>query len=594
MVMRGSNTKVLATTKAARRRGVAMFLVIVALGVGVVLSGSMLTRQEPSPAIARNAADAASSEWSAHAAGEYAHALLETSVNWADVLDSGVMLGEFPIAGGTARVELRRLDGSPATGGERELVMVVTSTVGRMTTTVEKRVSRVVPQTVETTIDPHLNEFAIFATGSVDIDDGAVVGTWQRSPEAGTLVPIKLGIGFSGAANFQVRPNALLTNVGFYPDARSSLADLSKDKRFTEYNKLPLAVPAVVEVEPPSFASLGVGSASDRLIEGASQSATLAAGRHRALEVRNAVATLNAGATPAMYSFEQLKLTDRGVLRIVGDVTLLVSGPTSMANMAAIELASGATLRMYFKGDVTLDNSGIGVPAAVAADSARDPDLVTDYRHPDALQLIALRPNVNAAGGGLVRLSNNSVLLGSVHAPESELEMSGQSTLIGRATGRDVEIQSGSRFFACPELDPRTGYTQTSGPLYTTTKQVAPAVATVLAAVTATTTDAKRVAQDVRGALASGASKNNWSIDDDDLDDDGIDDAVDDVIGGVVEGVGGVVEGAVGGLLGGGKGGGKGGSPVVVVDSTTTGVGRVDGRAASRPRAIRVAEMESE
>lgn len=590
MVRRGMNTKVLATTKAARRRGVAMFLVIVALGVGVVLSGSMLTRQEPSPAIARNAADAASSEWSAHAAAEYAQALLETGVNWAGLVNSGEMLGDFPIAGGTARVELRRPDGTPATGGERELVMVVTSTVGRMTTTVEKRVSRVVPQTMEATIDPHLNEFAIFATGSVDIDDGAVLTTWSRSPEAGTLVPIKMGIGFSGAANFRVRPNARLTNVGFYPDSRSSLADLSKDKRFTEYNKLPLAVPAVVEIEPPSFASLGVGSSSDRQIEGASQSATLAAGRHRKLEVRNSVATLNAGATPAMFSFEQLKLTDRGVLRIVGDVTVMVSGPTSMANMAAIELASGATLRLYFKGDVTLDNSGIGVPAAVAADSSRDPDLVTDYRHPDALQLIALRPNANAAGGGRVRLSNNSVLLGSVHAPESALEIRGQSTVIGRATGRDVEIESGSRFFACPELDPRTGYTQTSGPLYTTTKQVAPAVATVLAAVTAATTDAKRVAQDVRGALASGASKNNWSIDDDDLDDDGVPDVVDDVIGGVVQGV----TGAVGGLLGGGKGGGKGNAPVVVVDSTTTGVGRVNGRAASRPLAIRVAEMESE
>jgi hypothetical protein len=493
------------------RRGVAMFLVIMALGVGVVLSGVMLTRQETTPLVARNALESSESAWSAHAAAEFAEAALQSSEDWVKAAEDLWMLENFQIAGGTVNLRLTNMSGGPPSATDRELRVTATATVGGMTTTVERRVSMVVPTPVEAVVDPHLNEFAIFAKDRLRIESGAVVKQWPLSPELGTLFSVKVGTGFSGASNMELFNGAKTEGVTLYRDANAgeTLDSFLDDDEIAGSETIPLKVPAVAEHLPSAFNTLLIANLLDRTLSVSGGFTTLPQGRHQKLTVRNnSRAILDGTASQATYAFTDVDIRDRGAISVRGKARMHVSGSFTVTNLGAIELLTpDAQLEIYVNNGMTIDNSAIGLDRATGQNAARDPDAVSTYRRPDAVRVIAVSTASGGSGSAAIALGGNSICLASIHAPQSTVKLSNGSTLIGRATASSMQAESGTRLYYDPALDSRTGYTELSGPLYEEDGTPTDAVAFALKGVT-TASDPIVVTNNVKSAIDT----TSWAV----------------------------------------------------------------------------------
>lgn len=493
------------------RRGVAMFLVIMALGVGVVLSGVMLTRQESTPMLAQNALEASESAWVASAAAELAEAMIQSQEDWLTATADQGLLEGFTIANGTVDVKVLNLKGAAPTGKDRELKLIITARVGAMTTTIERRVSMVMPTPAENIVDPHLREFAIFAKDRLRIESGAMVKEWDASPECGSLFPVKIGTGFSGASNMEFFSGAETVGVKLYRDATagSTLDSFDDDDEFEDVESLPLVIPALPENLPGTFGTLLVANPLNRTLSLSGGSVTLVPGRHQNLTVRNnSRAVLDGSATPATFAFADLVVSDRGSLAIRGSVRIHVSGNMLVSNRGSIELVGDdARLELYVNNGMTVADAGVGVERAVAMDTARDPDAITTYRSPDALRIIAVSPASGGSASPNISLSAMSIALASIHAPQANICVSDGATLIGRATASRMELRSGTRLYYDPALDARTGYTEMQGPLYDDDSTPLPAVVSALSAVTATS-DPVTVSASVRAAM----NTSNWMV----------------------------------------------------------------------------------
>lgn len=451
-------------------RGVAMLLVLVALSVGVVLAGVALTSRQPAMRIGENACDDAAARWGAHAAAGYAQAVLETSVDSVDFagMSAGGFIQSFQVDGGSAKVTLARLDGSVPQMGDREILMTAVATVGSMVATVQKRVSLANPVLMSVAADVRLGEFAVFAGSGVTIDDGAVVATSSMVSEPGSLTPVKIGTGFSGASALQVDDDADIQNVALYIDknASASMNALLTDSDFSEGFRLPYAIPLIREVSRPEVATLPFLSVGLPLLSGVTQS--LAGGNYGGLNMGNgAVVTLGQVGQTTVYKFSSIVVPNLCVLRFAGQVIVQVSGATSVQGLGAIEPASAdSRLEMYLGRNVTIDDAAVGLPRAVAQNGNRKWEDVGAHAVASQVYLSTL----NTASGGSASpawtIKGKSIVLASIHAPQSTLTIEGDSTLIGRATCGTFTLRSKSNVFYDPRLDSRAGFTEMDGPLY--------------------------------------------------------------------------------------------------------------------------------
>lgn len=556
------------------RRGIAMFLVIMALGVGVVLSGVMLTRQETTPLIAKNAMESAESAWSANAAAEFAEAALQSGKDWVAASGDMKLLESFPIAGGRVDVRVTNMSGGAPTSSDRELKMTATATVGGMTTTVERRVSMIVPKPVEVVVDPHLNEFAIFAKDRLRIEAGAVVKQWAMSPEHGSLFNVKIGTGFSGASNMELFNGARTEGVTLYRDANAgaTLDSFLDDDEIAGSETIPLKVPALSEKLPSAFGSLLIANLFDRTLSVSGGFTVLSQGRHQKLTVRNnSRAIFDGTAAQTTYAFTDVDIRDRGAISVRGKARMHVSGSFTITNLGAIELLTpDAQLEIYVNNGMTIDNSAVGLDRPTAQDASRDPDKVAIYRSPDAVRIMAVSPTSGGSASATIKVDKNSICLASIHAPQATVKLSQGATLIGRATASRMEADAGTRLYYDPMLDSRSGYTELSGPLYKPDRTPTDAVALALKNVVSTN-DPVVVTNNVKSAIDT----TSW--------------AVKSTVETVVEATGSLVEGVLGGLLGGGGSPSGGETPPVVTADPTA---RHDRRALTVPVANRARGME--
>lgn len=449
-----------------------MFLVLMALSVGVVLAGVALTSRESGPRIGANAEAGAQAEWSSRAAAAYAESVLRAGEDWIAKADGGVLMDDFPFAGGTVDVTVTDDQGNPPTGDDRELMMTVTATIRGMTITEMRRITRVRPVDVEDVIKPYLDEFAIFAKGGIEIEADAQVRASPIGDESNTLMPIKIGTGFSSNGSMVIDADADLRDTALYVDNTGSAAleSESNGSAFSEGYALPFVIPAIPEILPSGFpVPTFLSNLLSTTLATVGLETLLPAGHRASLRVQNnSIAFLGgASATPYKYRIDTMQIGVNGVLRVQGAVMVYVPGTLQFNAGASLELVDANSSIIFYLGDsLTIDNAGIGVGRTIAQNAARDPNDLTAVPRSDRVYFIALSTVSGGAATPNYVIRNNAIAVACIHAPQASVEVRDGATLIGRVTANFLRVRSGSRLWYDPMLDDRVGYTALDGPLY--------------------------------------------------------------------------------------------------------------------------------
>lgn len=498
------------------RRGVAMLLVIIALGAATALTSVYLSSRRNSGLIGRNAATSAGAHWAANSAAEVAVASMQTDADWRSLVTDGVLFDNIALSGAAVAALVTNLEGDPPLASDADIVVTGVASIDGVTATSQRIVSTVPEVSLEEALNPYLDEYAIYVTDELDLGAGGVVAVWPESPAAKLNPPVKLGSRNPTGDAFAIDPTAhLIQGVGYLPpNATAGLRDLTGEEPWVGDRVIPVDVPVV----PPSvdvFSDLidrtgsddedeeddgdhgwrgqghgrgrphGVGpgfggpnwggsNPNHERFSGDATMTTLATGWYRDVTVQNsAVVTLTGGPDTGVYSVEDLELTNNGVLRIAGEVVLQVRRDLDIRYGADIELADeNARLTIIAHGEVEIDNAGVGVPRAVARDSARALEDVPASARAKRIRLLttlaAPDPMDPSPGAGdlHIRIEGGAIVVAAIHAPQTLVEIDEASLLIGRVTAEELQIDGASALLFDPALDNRAGYTSLRGPLY--------------------------------------------------------------------------------------------------------------------------------
>ncbi len=451
------------------KRGVALMLVVVALGTATVLTTAYLMSKDNSAAIGANAQDTAASSWVARSGAELALAVLQTQEDWVDA-DPEKLFEGFSIAGGTVSVALTNLQGEVPDGTETELAMTVVADVNGIKTVLQRIVSIQPDAVFDDAVDAELGEFGIFAATEIDLSDTARIGAWPMSPAYLSGEGVKIGAGFVDASSMGVNAGSAASRAELYvrPDAAAPLQAMTSDSTFVDGAVLQMVVPAIPPLKPADFGALPVIEESNLTINDSSLSTRLVSGTYANLKIDklDTVVTLD-DTDGGVYLFDDLDADHESVLLISGDVQVCVINNMKIQNCSAIEFADDTSrVRFYVGKQFKVHKTAVGLPREIARKPDRGLMDIDKYVDPSRLRVYALE----SAGGGDadpdIDIFNGSIANMVVHAPLSQIEVKGSSWVIGRLTGDIIKIKDDSGLLYDPVLDSKVGYTAFKGPLY--------------------------------------------------------------------------------------------------------------------------------
>jgi hypothetical protein len=466
-----------------QRRGVALLLVVVAMGTAAVMTTAYLLSKDNSAAIGANAQDAAESAWVARSGADLALAILQTEEDWVDAEPEKLLEG-FAIAGGSVSVVLTDLQGDPPDGTETELAMTIVADANGVKTVVQRMVTVAPDIEFDAAVDPELGEFGVYAIGELKLDSNARLGPWPASPEAKSGAANNLGAGFSNASDLTVDPTTELASTKLYvrPDAHSTLKGLTGDDVFvggealqTVVPVIPARLPAALENiisftvdEANEYATHGYFYGDNLVIDSAANSMTLYGGTHFELLADNpgTVVTLDATADGEHFHFVALDIQDGAQLLIKGHAVIRTFENISLTNGGSIVLDNSveSSLTVYTGKNMIVRDSAIGVSADIATDALRS---VFDlpYSDPARVRFYGLTIDDGGYSNSYYMLDDNSIMCGSVHAPTVDV-MVNNSALCGRATVDAFYCLNGGVFLYDPAFNNHAGFTSKNGPLY--------------------------------------------------------------------------------------------------------------------------------
>lgn len=465
------------------RRGVALMLVLVALGVAGASTAFYLASRDNSAAIGVNARQLAAADWSAHAAAEVAIAIMQTQSDWMAKAASGTLGANVTLAGGEISIVVTDLQGAPPDSADTDLVVTASATVNGVRS-VQQRIVRIHPTLPPAqAIDPFLGEFGVYAVNRLEVD-ASTVSIWSASPRARAGSPGKMGLGSANNSDLVIDSDAAVARMGVYvpPTASAALRASLKSPAFADAAVLPVAVRALPAVAPSTLTSLPAGDPLNILnlpvsISGAGTKRSLAGGRYPSVTVQNdAAATISASAG-GRYSVNHLTLMNNAVLVVDGNVAIQVRGSLTIDSRATIEFASDASrLTMYVAGSVSVQDAALGVPRAVARNAARDPSDLP-YSSPGRLRVLG-----TGTGSRSVVIDSSSLVLACIHEPYADVVIESGGSVVGQVIGQRVRVSNDGLVLVDPALDNLCGFTALEGPLYNIDGSPITGLATALAA----------------------------------------------------------------------------------------------------------------
>ncbi|MCB9838498.1 MAG: hypothetical protein H6813_04100 [Phycisphaeraceae bacterium] len=454
------------------RRGVALMLVVVALGTATVLTTAYLMSKDNSAEIGANAQDTSASAWAARSGADVALAVLQTEADWVDA-DPEKLLEGYSIAGGTVTVALTDLEGNPPDGTETELAMTVVSNVNGVRTVLQRLVAMRPDATLDEAVDPEYEEFGVFATQSMNFSMGSKLAPWPLSEAYKSGAPVKMMAGFTSSADLTMDAdlNAMNSELYLRPDSSAALQTLIDSGKFAGGKALAMSLPAVPARLPAALASgLAVIQSEDLKIDTTDASTTLVGGEYQRLDVLNDSVTVTLDdSTGGLYHFTgDVVLDTNAVLQVKGDVSVRIDGKFNILNGSTVVLADDTSrVRFYVQANMCVKNAGIGVPPAVAARTDRSPqDLEGLTNDPRRIKVYGMTADDHGTPGSTIELRDNSIGVLCIVAPVDIVSVTKGATVVGRLTGKMVKVSETGTLFYEPMMDDHRGFTAFTGPYY--------------------------------------------------------------------------------------------------------------------------------
>lgn len=448
------------------RRGIAMMLVLVALLVTTVLVGAAITSRDNATAIGANAASGAEASWSAESGANFAIGAIAQAPDLAALLGGDDTLSSnMTVGNANVTVRVTNLDGQPPQDADRELIVTATATANGMDKSVEKRLTRLVGGEAPDAADPYLAEFAVFATGMVDVQSGATIGLWPLSPEEGSsLGRPKVGVGFTNASDCNLDPDANLKGVALYADTSASLAleTLLEDNADDGYWRIPIDVPTKGGSVPTAITTLpAIGT---DVAPAASTTVTVGAGgKYTDLDAGNSSTVILDAAISPRYQFQSI-LIQNASLVIRGAVEVYVEQSFDVdAGFVVLEDDTSSATFYIGKNLKFTNNAKVGISPP---DVDTPATVVSAYVSPARCRFIALAPTHGGDADPHWDFHGQSATVGFIHNPFGRIHLQSSGSVYGHAVAREFWCHSGSSFLYCPTLDSHIGFSSRSCPFF--------------------------------------------------------------------------------------------------------------------------------
>lgn len=449
------------------RRGVAMLLVIIALGAATILTTAFITSRSDSADISNNMQESSQSYWSAKSAMEVTQAILESDIDWIGAATDGTLVDSMSVAGADVQIKMTNLLGENPSESDTELVVTAVATYNGVTSTFQALVTRQpVLENIADAIDPDMKEFALFARTSLTVDSNGAVTTWRASPAGEGDRAVNIGVGFNSNSNLNLNSGSILNRVKMFvlSTASTGLKEILDSTRFIGGGVIPSLMPVPLCEEPSWASSTPVVTLSSLPIKATTKD--LAEGRYSDVAISNeSEVTIGVSGQSTRYVFNDLTISAESVIIIRGDVQVVVQDNLEVLDRSTIELADGAQVEFHVRSDVYVDNSAIGFSRSVGRNSSRPSGSGSAYMDPKRIKFYLTNPD-GFDPDPEFGLTNRSLVIGAVHAPKAELKIESNSALYGRATASIARIYSTGKLYYDPCLDMGVGFTALNGPLY--------------------------------------------------------------------------------------------------------------------------------
>ena len=461
--------------QSVRRRGVAMLLVIISVATATILATAYLASRDNSAAIGENASNAIAARWASESALETGLTILQTRRDWRTAHTGGMLFEDANFTGVLVTLQVTdRETGAPPTSDTEHVLLTTIARLGglRQVTTA----TAFVPIKGDRTIDVTLNEFAAFTRGQMSFQDQSGISPWSSSPLSHIQLRQKIGTNARSAGLVEFGGSTFPADVTLFADkSASSNVQINNSPIPSHQVILEDPIPVYDPPKPPSGLLDGLLNLlfppSDLTVE---SSRTISSDQiYRNLMIRNNNTVVQLNGNTGIATERDLTMEPGTTIRVSGQGTLLVMRDLNLSN-AQILLAPNARLTIFAGGNVDLDGAYIGDEGDLQYNSHGS----AGYIDPRRVEIYGVKP-----GSGSTRYAwtiDDTVIKGIVHAPWSNVAMSGTSALYGRIASDTITATGHSSIFYDHKLDRGVGFTNPHSRIYNSTGNI---ISTIVGAV---------------------------------------------------------------------------------------------------------------
>jgi hypothetical protein len=436
------------------RRGAAVVLALVAVSVATLLGLSLASTRDATVATSGNLAKTANARAAAASGVDLATSMLASEGAF-DRMQGAVLFEGVQLNGATVRAEVRDIQtGGPATA-ESAAIEIVVQSQHDGATQVARAVGRAPAHAAPMRADLDCSEFALLGTEAVEVEEGAHVGPWGKSPLATLAEPVRFGTSAGAGAGVNIAEGSSMHGCvemrrGAFATDEETANEALADKRF--------AVPAAIHVPaaPVPDAPRGVAARPSLMIDGLVSEDAASSGDARvpargSATIRGSV-TLDVGGN---------LFVERGSRVYIEQSAVIVVRGNAVVDAASIEVAPSGSLTLIALGDLTLSSAFVGAARS-------DPSEGRDASGNAAFDGGARR-TVLFGGGDSRRIlvTDGSIVKGQIYAPSATVTVESRSAVYGRLLGSSVQLAEGVALYYDPCLDARHGWTSPASGLWT-------------------------------------------------------------------------------------------------------------------------------
>ena len=429
------------------RRGAALLLVLVALAIGLLLTATWLDGRRESIPVAERVSDGTSARHAAAGGLELAIATLQAEDDWRAAVVEGRLDSPFAFDG--ASLGFTTIDADDREEVDSDTLRVTVrcrAVIEGLAATCERTVE-FPPE--ESIVDLGFGETAIMVEREIRILDRAAVLAWRRpgAPDSGAVV---MGTLDGDPDRIEVGPDSLLPSVEtiLVQDRRTPSRTMASRMRELPDELPGLAAPLVPDAEAPP-----PGSQRRVTIKVAPSEDLIG----RTIQIpRNTTIEIDGDRT--IHALENLDIQPGARLIIDGGTLHLDVDRDFTARDA--EIVVGPTGRIVIRAGRRLQVENAFIGDLAHPGESMDRGRMLPMEAASAVDRIILTGRPDAE----ITISGDSIVTGTIIAPEANMHVVDSAVLHGRIVAARVEFRNEAMLYARPDDGRMIGMTSVSGP----------------------------------------------------------------------------------------------------------------------------------